>query len=112
MSPQGPTTPAGDRFAVVPGVPSAKGVALNAPPASILGRATELVRDAMAQVPADERGTLVALATRQGDVTHVNLALATKVGSRVEVVTWIGKSWGEPVAAAPLTAGGAVRVHF
>lgn len=101
-----------DVFAVVPGVVSAKGVALNPPPGPILAQATKLVTDAMAQVPSGEHGSLVAIATRQGDAVNVNLAFAVKAGNHVEVVTWIGKSWGDPVSAVPLSAGGAARVHF
>lgn len=97
----------GDVFATVPGLPSDKGVALNPPPATILSQATQMVRAAMAQVPDDERGSLVAIATRQGDAINVNLAFAVKVNNHTDVVTWIGKSWGEPVSAGVLG-----RVHF
>jgi len=37
----------------------------------------------------------------------VNLALATKVGEKVNIVSWLGKSWGQPVEG-----GVAVQVHF
>lgn len=96
-----------DVFAVVPGVSSAKGVALNPPPASILAQATKMVSDAMKDIPPGERGSLVAIATKQGDAVNVNLAFAVKANDRVDVITWVGKSWGEPVAA-----GVVGRVHF
>lgn len=107
MSPEALASPPGDVFAAVPGVPSFKGVALNPPPGPILAQATELVRDAMAQVPPDKKGALVAIATKQGDAVNVNLALAVRAGNHVEVVSWLGRSWGEPVAG-----GAAVRVSF
>lgn len=96
-----------DVFAVVPGVPSAKGVALNPPPPSILAQATAMVREAMKEVPDGERGSLVAIATKQGEAVNVNLAFAVKANDHVDIVTWIGKSWGEPVSA-----GVVGRVHF
>lgn len=107
MSPGDVVESSGDLFATVSGVASSKGVALNAPPASILADATRMVRDAMAQVPEGEHGSLVAIATEQDGKVNVNLALATKIGTHVEVVTWIGKSWGTPVAAGVMG-----RVHF
>lgn len=102
----------GDLFPRVDGVTSSKGVAMNPPPASVLADTTRFVKDAMAQVQDGEHGTLVAIATKTGDVTNVNLAFAVKAGDRVEVVTWIGKTWGTPVGASPLSVGGAARWHF
>lgn len=114
MSPEdgGIITATGDLFPKVPGVDSSKGVALNAPPASVLADTTRFVTEAMASVTPGEHGTLVAIATKTGEVTNVNLAFAVKAGAHVEVVTWIGKTWGTPVAAAPLSVGGAGRWHF
>lgn len=103
----------GDLFPRVDGVASSKGVAMNPPPASVLGDVAKMVRDAMANIPDNERGELVGIATRDADGTvNVNLALATKVGSHVDIVAFIGKSWGRPIAAAPLTLGAATRIHF
>ena len=111
--PGGVITATGDLFAKVPGVTSSKGVAMNAPPDAILGTVSRMVRDAMATIPASERGQLVAIATRAPDGSvNVNLALAAKVGKRVEILAFVGKSWGEPLAAAPLSGGVAGRVHF
>lgn len=101
-----------DRFAQIPGVPSSKGVALNPPPGPIAAAATKHIADAFAQLPADKQGGLFAVATRQGDVTNTNLAFAVRGPAGVEVVTWIGKSWGDPVAAAPLSTGAALRWTF
>lgn len=91
----------GDLFPTVPGVPSSKGVAMNPPPASILANVNHLVSAAMSGVPEDGRGQLVGIATRNPETgaVDVNLALATRIGSRVEVVAWMGKTWGQPVAA-------------
>lgn len=97
----------GNTFAVVPGLPSTGGVALNPPPASILAQATKMVSDAMTDIPPGERGSLVAIATKQGDAVNVNLAFAVKANDHIDIVTWVGKSWGEPVAA-----GVVGRVHF
>lgn len=90
----------------------APGVAMNAPPASMLADTARLVVDAMAQIPDGERGSLVAIATKTAGVTTTNLAFAVKAGGNVEVVTWIGKTWGTPVAAKPLSLGAAARWHF
>lgn len=99
MSPE----PIVDIFAKVPGVPSVKGVAMNAPPASILGELTKQVQDAVATLPPDGKGALVGVATTTG----VNLAVVAKVGNHVNVVSWLGKSWGQPVSG-----GAAVQVHW
>jgi len=102
----------GDLFPYISGVPSSRGVAMNPPPASVIGEVNRMVSDALAQIPDGERAQLVGIATkdlRTGE-THVNLALAAKVGSHVEVLTWFGKSWGTPVAAGVVGAGG--RIHF
>src|SRR5690349_2832541 len=109
MSPADVVNLPGDLFATIPGVPSSKGVALNAPPAHLLADTTKFIKDAMVNVEPGSHGTLVAIATKTGTVTNTNLALATKIGEHVEVVGWIGKSWGVPVAAAPVSFGGAGR---
>lgn len=96
-----------DMFAKVPGTASTKGVALNKPPASILAEATRMVTEAMANVPPGEKGQLVAIATMKDGKVDVNLAFAVKVGKHVDVVQWIGLTWGEPVSAGLLG-----RVHF
>lgn len=96
-----------DQYAQLPGVQSLGGVALNAPPTSILQQATEMVRAAMAEVPDGSKGVLVGVATARQGVVDVNLALASKVGDHVDIAAWIGKSWGEPVSA-----GVVGRVHF
>ena len=110
MSPLGAgvITASGDLFPTVTGIASKGGVAMNAPPASILADVHRLVADAMKDIPADSHGALVGIATRKSDGrVNVNLAIATKVGSHVTVVGWLGKSWGQPIEG-----GTAVQVHF
>ena len=99
MSPQ----PIVDLFPTVPGAPVMKGVAMNAPPASILGELTKQVQAAVATLPPDGKGALVGVATTTG----VNLAVVAKVKDHVNVTSWIGKSWGQPVSG-----GAAVQVHW
>lgn len=97
-----------DLFAKVPGVPSSKGVAMTPPPASILSDVNRMVTEAMATIPADKKGALVGIATLAPDGgVHVNMALATKVGSKVSVISWVGRSWGKPIEG-----GAAVQVSF
>jgi hypothetical protein len=92
-----------DLVATVPGAPVAKGVSMNPPPASILEAVTKQVHDAVATLPPGGKGALVGVATTTG----VNLAVVAKVGTHIDVTSWIGKSWGQPVAG-----GAAVQVHW
>jgi hypothetical protein len=98
-----------DLFATVPGVVSTKGVAMNPPPAAILGDVSKMVRDAMLTLPEEDRVELVGIASRDEDTgkVNVNLALAAKAGQHVDIVAFMGKSWGDPVSAAVMA-----RVHF
>ena len=91
----------GDLFATVPGVPTNKGVAMNPPPAEYIGDVTRMVNAAMATMPEDGRGQLVGIANINpvSGKLDVNAALAVRAGSRVDIVAWFGKSWGEPVHA-------------
>lgn len=86
-------------FPTLPGITSTGGVSMTAPPASMLSDINRLVTAALADVPDGQHGQLVGIATRTGDRIDVNLALAVKAGGRVTVAAWMGKSWGEPVAA-------------
>lgn len=80
-----------------------KGVATVPPPASLIDAMTKHVTDAVKTLPTGTRGALVGVATTAG----VNLAVVSKVGTRTEVVGWVGKSWGEPISG-----GAAVRVSW
>ena len=101
-------TATGDLFPKVTGVASSKGVAMNAPPAAILGDVSKMVADAVSALPVGSRGALVGIATTNASGgVNVNLALATKVGEKVTVIAWAGKSWGQPIAG-----GAAVQVAF
>jgi hypothetical protein len=98
----------GDLFPTLAGISSSKGVAINAPPAEILGTVSQMVRDAMAALPEGDRAELVGIASRHADgKIHINLAFATRVNNHVDVVGFAGKTWGEP-----LTAGVMTRIHF
>ena len=92
----------GDLFPRVPGIPSSGGVAMNPPPASLLGDIHQHIVAAMSDIPADGRGRLVTIATRTGDRTSVNLAIVAKHQfdnkTEVKVGAWMGKTWGQPVA--------------
>lgn len=87
----------------IPGVPStlvaAPGVQTNAPPAEYMEQTTALISKAVAQLGADEKGALTWVASKQGDEIGVNLAIVSKVNEHVTVLGWVGKEWGEPIAA-------------
>ena len=97
----------GDLFAAVPGIPSAKGVALNAPPPAIFANVMQMVTDTVAGMPPKSKVALVGIATQKDGQTNVNLALAIRAGHNVEIVSWLGKTWGDPVEK-----GVALRWHF
>lgn len=80
-----------------------KGVAFNPPPAERIGVISKAIDDAFAQIPADARGALIAVANEKG----VNAALVTRGPKGFDVQTWIGKSWG-----GSLEYGAAVRKVF
>lgn len=101
-------TATGDLFPTITGMATAKGVAMNPPPDAILVDVTRMVEHAMQAVPANGKGALVGIATKDANgALNVNLALVQKVGARVNVVSWLGKSWGQPVSG-----GAAVQVHW
>ena len=92
-----------DTLPVIPGLMPLSGVAMNAPPASLMDAVTKQVKDAVATLPPGAKGALVGIATTKG----VNLALVSKVNNHVDVTAWVGKSWGTPV-----NGGAAVQVHW
>jgi len=97
-----------DQFPTIEDVASTGGVAMNPPPAAILGTVSRMVTEAMATIPNGGRGQLVGIATRHANgQVHVNLALAVRAGGHVEVLAYVGKTWGIPV-----TAGLIGRVSF
>ena len=107
MSPQDIIQADGDLFANVPGVASAQGVALNAPPPAIFADVMQRVTDTVQAMPEGSKVALVGIATETNGVKNVNLALAIRAGTHVEIVTWLGKTWG-----APVDKGVALRWHF
>jgi hypothetical protein len=77
------------------------GVSYTPPPVSLMKEATRVVERTFAQLPKDANGAVIGVATEKG----WNAAIAHRVGDKVQVVGWVGKSWGESI-----TAGGAVKV--
>lgn len=80
-----------------------KGVQFTTPPASILADALQMVNQGIAKLEPHERGAIVTIVTPSG----VNGAIVTRAGDHLELVGWIGKSWGEAV-----TGGGAVKIRW
>ena len=76
------------------GTPSA-GVVLASP--SVISDSLKRQVDAvLAQVPADKKAALVTVATTKG----FNVAFAYRVGDRLKVASWVGKSgWDQPLDA-------------
>lgn len=107
-APNGIVPASGDLFPKVSGLETSKGVAMNPPPAEILGTVNQMVADAVKNIPEGATGALVGIATRSSSgAVNVNLALTKKVRDNVTVVGWMGKSWGQPVEG-----GAAIQVLF
>jgi hypothetical protein len=70
------------------------GVAVMAPPEALLPSIAAAVAKACEAIPAGRTGALVAIADTKG----ANLAVVQRIGTHVEIMGWIGKSWGEPIA--------------
>ena len=87
----------------IPGLPErleqAPGVIMNSPPAEYMERTNNMILSAVSQLGATDRGALTWIATRSGGKTHVNLAIVQRVNDRFQVVGWVGKTFGEPIAA-------------
>lgn len=80
------------------------GVEMMMPPTSILPSVTRMVTDAVSNLGTNENGLFtVWINTTAG----VNLAHVQRVGGHAEVVSYVGKSWGEPIEA-----GIAARIHW
>lgn len=79
------------------------GVAFNAPPEHLIPDIQASIGKAVAALPTDAKGAIVALVTDKG----VNAAFIFKAPHGFEVAAWIGKSWGEE-----LTAGAEVMKVF
>lgn len=82
-----------------PSFQQAKGVVMSPPPAKYLEQTTSVIRDALATLEPGERGGLVWVATKKDDKVSVNLAVVGRVNNDFQVLGWIGKEFGEPVAA-------------
>lgn len=72
---------------------------MNAPPAEYIQQTTAMIQHAVAQLGVDEKGCLTWLASKKGDQVIVNLAVVAKVNDNFQVLGWIGKEFGEPIAA-------------
>lgn len=70
-------------------------VRYEAPPASILAQATQMVVEAAKTLEPDEKLALVTVVTTTG----ANGALVARVQEDLVVTLWIGKTWGQPVSA-------------
>lgn len=75
-----------------------KGVAFTEPPEHLIPDIMGSINRAVAQLPPDANGALVAVADRSG----VNAAVVAKIDESWRVTAWIGKSWGGPVEAGAL----------
>lgn len=71
-----------------------QGVEFNPPPAEHLVKTEGMIRDAVSQLGKDEKFMLTWIVTDKG----VNTAAVRKLGDHVEVMAWIGKSWGDPIS--------------
>ena len=80
-----------------------KGVEFNPPPPSLMTSVMRQIDAQVATLPPDADAALVSVATNAG----VNAAFVARVPGGFEVVTWVGKSWGEAV-----TYGGGVKKVF
>ena len=65
------------------------------PPTLISDSLKRQVDAVLANVPADKKAALVTVATTKG----FNVAFAYRVGDRLKVASWVGKSWDQPLEA-------------
>lgn len=71
----------------------AKGVALNQPPGILRAAIDAKAREAIGLLPPDANGAFVGIATEAG----WNVAIVAKVGDRIDIAGYVGKSWGRPL---------------
>jgi hypothetical protein len=72
-----------------------KAIQFNPPPDHHVSDLMNSINSAMASLPPDAKGALVMVPTTAGG----NAAIVVRAGHSWDVMTWIGKSWGEPLAA-------------
>lgn len=74
--------------------PTTLGVAY-AEPGVVSASIKAQVASALAEIPADKRSAIVAVATERG----WNAAVAARLGGGMQVVAWVGKSgWDKPLS--------------
>lgn len=72
------------------------GVEMNAPPVALIPSITDMVTRAVANRSPDKDG----LFTLWVDTTAgVNLAHVQRIGGQVDVLFYVGKTWGKPITA-------------
>jgi hypothetical protein len=79
---------------------AAGGVHMNPPPQEFIKETRSIISDAVKSIKVDRQGALlwVATANTDGEV-NLNLAYAHKIRDNITVTAWIGKEWGQPIAA-------------
>jgi hypothetical protein len=80
------------------------GVQLNQPPSAFRASIDAKAREAIGALPDGANGALVSVATDAG----WNVAVLARVGDRIDVAGYIGKTWG----AIKPEFGAQVRVVF
>ncbi len=75
---------------------STSGVQFNAPPAGPIAEAAmRITSDALAQLPPNANGGILAIATTKG----VNAVIVHRLNDHFKVAGWVGKTWGQPIEA-------------
>lgn len=85
----------------------ADSVLFNQPPAEFIEKTNSMIRDAVAQIGKGDKFLFVGVVNVVKGKSNTNFAAVQKVGDHVEIVEYIGKTWGEP-----LSAGIAGSWHF
>jgi hypothetical protein len=75
--------------------PMPAGVRFNAPPPDLIGPISAAVDRYAESLRWDEQGGVVGIVTTTG----VNGAIVQRIGGHVTIVGWLGKEWGQPIAA-------------
>jgi hypothetical protein len=78
-------------------LPSGPSVQFTSPPARLIPDLRKSINEAVATLAPSERGALVLVGTKQGDVVSFNAAVVARVGDGWAVQAFIGKRWGQPV---------------
>lgn len=83
----------------IPGLPDhlvgQHGVEMMPPPAQFLEQTNTMIHDAVAKLGPGDKFMTAWVLTSKG----VNSALVTRVNDHIEIVGYIGKSWGAPIEA-------------